>query len=163
MQNNFAEDGSPTSIHGARGAVYKISADGEVVKLTSDQFAIPNTMAWTSSGGFLIADTTQNAIYRYRVADDGRSISDRVAFGGPFSRGLPDGSCLDVEGFSWNCRVVGGACLARFTPDGNLDRIVELPCSWPTELHVWGFGPRYTLCDIRPFHHVGRPPSPESP
>nr|WP_269148932.1 SMP-30/gluconolactonase/LRE family protein [Ensifer adhaerens] len=49
-----------------------------------------------------------------------------------FERGLPDGSCVDAEGFIWNCRVAGGGCVVRFAPDGRIDRVVDRPCSWPT-------------------------------
>ena len=45
---------------------------------------------------------------------------------------------MDAEGYIWNCRVVGGSCLARIAPDGRLDRIVELPCSWPTSCTFGG-------------------------
>jgi sugar lactone lactonase YvrE len=49
-----------------------------------------------------------------------------------FPRGLPDGSTLDAEGFVWTARVAGGGCLTRTAPDGRSDRVVDLPCSWPT-------------------------------
>ena len=45
---------------------------------------------------------------------------------------------MDADGYIWNCRVVGGSCLARIAPDGTLDRIVELPCSWPTSCAFGG-------------------------
>ena len=35
---------------------------------------------------------------------------------------------LDVQGYLWSARW-GGSCVARFAPDGTLDRIVELPVS----------------------------------
>ena len=49
-------------------------------------------------------------------------------------------SCLDTRGFLWNCRVAGGACLARFRPEGGLDRLVKLPCTWPTNCVFGGSG-----------------------
>ena len=47
---------------------------------------------------------------------------------------------MDAEGFIWNCRVVGGSCLVRFSPDGRIDRVVDLPCSWPTSCAFGGEG-----------------------
>ena len=33
-----------------------------------------------------------------------------------------------AEGFLWNCRF-GGRCIVRLSPDGEIDRIVEMPVS----------------------------------
>src|SRR6266566_4751723 len=43
-----------------------------------------------------------------------------------FARGLPDGSTVDSEGYLWNCRFFGG-CIVRVAPDGQIDRVVEMP------------------------------------
>ena len=45
--------------------------------------------------------------------------------------GKPDGATVDAEGFVWNARF-GAGLLARFSPDGRLDRLVPLPVSNPT-------------------------------
>jgi sugar lactone lactonase YvrE len=45
--------------------------------------------------------------------------------------GVPDGSSVDAEGFVWNA-VFDGGCLLRYSPDGRLDRTVQLPVSRPT-------------------------------
>ena len=42
-------------------------------------------------------------------------------------RGVPDGSYLDTEGFIWNCRVVGGACVVMMDFNRNINRVIELP------------------------------------
>src|SRR5437870_3557068 len=42
------------------------------------------------------------------------------------ARGLPDGSAVDAEGYLWNCRFFGG-CIVRVAPDGQIDRVVEMP------------------------------------
>ena len=41
-------------------------------------------------------------------------------------RGYPDGSTVDSEGGVWNCRW-GGGCVIRFTQDGKVGQIVEVP------------------------------------
>jgi sugar lactone lactonase YvrE len=95
-------------------------------------------MAWTADGRFITADTMKNQLYSYRLDGTSSQLSDRRLLFGGFERGLPDGSCMDADGYLWNCRVVGGSCLARIAPDGTLDRLVELPCSWPTSCAFGG-------------------------
>jgi sugar lactone lactonase YvrE len=104
--------------------------------LTEDRFGITNTMVWTEDDRFLTADTMKNEIYSYRW-ERSRLDDRRLHFGG-FARGLPDGSCIDEEGYLWNCRVAGGSSIIRIAPDGRLDRILDLPCSWPTSCAFGG-------------------------
>ncbi|MFO1151735.1 MAG: SMP-30/gluconolactonase/LRE family protein [Alsobacter sp.] len=47
------------------------------------------------------------------------------------TQGIPDGSCVDSEGFIWNA-VWEGYRVERWSPDGRLDRIVEVPVAKPT-------------------------------
>ncbi len=56
-----------------------------------------------------------------------------IATGAPSNRrriarisGVPDGSCIDSEGYVWNA-VWEGYRVDRYAPDGRLDRTVELP------------------------------------
>jgi sugar lactone lactonase YvrE len=136
MQDNLHPDGSPKEITRPSGAIYRVDHDGHVSRLTPRAFGIVNTMAWTTDGRFLTADTTRNEVYAYDFRDG--ALSNKRVFASQFERGAPDGSCLDGEGRLWNCRVAGGACVAGFGPDGALDRLVELPCTWPTSCAFGG-------------------------
>src|SRR5688572_9695998 len=138
MQDNLTADGAPKEMSRASGAYYRIAPDGAVRQLTPRAYGITNTMVWLPDGRFITADTTKNALYAFDYRADDQTIANRREFAVGFDRGLPDGSCLDAEGYIWNCRVVGGACVARFAPDGRLDHIVELPCSWPTSCAFGG-------------------------
>ena len=49
----------------------------------------------------------------------------------PEGDGVPDGSCVDSEGFLWNA-VWEGYRVERRAPDGRLDRTIEVPVKKPT-------------------------------
>ncbi len=143
MQNNLHPDGSPKEMTRDSGAIYRVDRDGNVSRLTPREFGVTNTMAWTGDGHFLTADTMRNEIYAYDYCDG--ALANKRVFAPALDRGAPDGSCLDSTGRLWNCRVAGGACIACFRPDGRLERLVELPCTWPTSCAFGGsnFGTLY--------------------
>jgi sugar lactone lactonase YvrE len=136
MQNNLHPNGAPKSMTRDSGAIYRIDGHGRVSQLTPREFGITNTMAWTEDWRFLTADTTRNAIYAYDLRAG--VLSNKRIFTPPIDRGAPDGSCLDVKGRLWNCRVAGGACVVCIRPDGAFDRFVDLPCTWPTRCAFGG-------------------------
>lgn len=45
--------------------------------------------------------------------------------------GVPDGSCIDAEGYVWNA-VWEGSRVVRIAPDGRIDRVIEVPAWKPT-------------------------------
>lgn len=138
MQNNLNADGSPKDMDRASGAIYRIDPSGQVKQLTPNEYGITNTMGWTRDNRFLFADTLANAIYCFSYDPTAKTISERRTIVEGFARGLPDGSCLDAEDNLWNCRVVGGCAVAKFTADGSLLQVVELPVSWPTSCTFGG-------------------------
>ena len=138
MQNNLNADGSPKDMTRNSGAIYRVASDGQTTQLTPREFGITNTMAWTRDRRFICADTLRNELYSFDHLDG--ALANKRLFAPPYARGLPDGSCLDANDYLWNCRVVGGSCVARFRPNGVLDRVVELPCSWPTSCTFGGPG-----------------------
>lgn len=136
MLNNIADDDSPRDAAEAAGRIYRYAPDGRLTRLSDDVFVITNTFVW-SGNRLITADTPANELYSYRVCADG-ALSDRRTILQGFGRGLPDGSTMDAEGFVWTARVAGGSCLTRMAPDGRIDRVVELPCSWPTSCAFGG-------------------------
>lgn len=45
--------------------------------------------------------------------------------------GMPDGSIIDAEDCLWNAQW-NGSRVVRYTPEGNIDRVIEMPCMNPT-------------------------------
>jgi sugar lactone lactonase YvrE len=132
MQENIGPDGAPQEMIAATGALYRITADGAVDRLTEPSIGIVNTMIWTDDGRFITADTLKNALYVYDWNRAAGRIASCRPFGAPPKRGLPDGSTRDVRGVVYNARVAGGGAIARISADGGLLDYLELTCSSPT-------------------------------
>ena len=62
----------------------------------------------------------------------GNPLSERVVHINLRDQNLnPDGAVCDAEGYLWNAQW-GAWRIARYAPDGSLDRVIELPVSQPT-------------------------------
>ena len=61
--------------------------------------------------------------------------------------GWPDGACVDADGCYWSASVFASA-VVRITPDGHLDRRVELPIERPTMPCFGGHNYETLLCHL---------------
>ena len=140
MQNNFGPDGNPVPLTRSDGALYRFDPDGTVSTL-EENIGVSNTLAWSlERKRFYFADSIPGCIYVYDYdAETGRIHNRRTYFDAP-GFGIPDGSAIDVDGCLWNARWDGGAIL-RITPEGEVDRRIELPLPRPTSC-IFG-GPRF--------------------
>lgn len=126
MRNNVNADGSSCAAGGRDGALYRVDPDASVSEWCND-IGIANTLAWSpDQRRFYFADTLQNIVWVYDYDPAAGSISNRRPFFEGFDRGLPDGSCVDADGYLWNCRYSGG-CIVRIAPSGKIDRVIEMP------------------------------------
>lgn len=126
MKNNVEADGEGGEVGKGEGSLFRVPPAGDVT-VWRRELGISNTICWSPGGErFYSADTLENEIRVYDYdATDGSIRNERVFFAG-FERGFPDGSCVDSEGYLWNCRY-GGGCIVRVAPDGRIDRIVDMP------------------------------------
>ncbi|HEX3104029.1 MAG TPA: SMP-30/gluconolactonase/LRE family protein [Terriglobales bacterium] len=126
MRNNVKPDGSLGEAGGQDGMLYRIDPDGRS-SIHRQKIGISNTLAWSPDRvRFYSGDTLANVIWAYDYDPQTGEIANERPFLKNFSRGLPDGSTVDSEGFLWNCRFFGG-CIVRVAPDGKIDRVVEMP------------------------------------
>jgi sugar lactone lactonase YvrE len=127
MANNVGPDGEPGDVVGRPGELFCIR-EGEPELIRSD-IGIANTVCFSPDRShFYFGDSVRNVIWRYDYDADTRAISNETAFFEGFERGGPDGSTVDAEGYLWNCRF-GGGCVVRVAPSGEVDSILEMPCS----------------------------------
>jgi sugar lactone lactonase YvrE len=112
--------------------LYSFTHAGGLVR-HDDLSLLHNGFAWRPDGSeFLVADSHQGAIYacEFDLAQ-GRTGRRRIFATVPREVGIPDGGAFDEAGGYWSAIHRGGR-LHRYTPDGRLDRVVELPVDNPT-------------------------------
>lgn len=115
-----------------QGALYRLSADLACTRRRTG-VVIPNSLAWSPDGRTMyFADSVRDVIWRYDYdLDSGEMSGERVFAEGAPNPGYPDGSCVDADGGLWNAEY-GGWRVVRYTPQGKIDRVVELPVRNPT-------------------------------
>ncbi len=83
---------------------------------------------------FYIADTPAKRIYQYDYDHGTGRLSNCQIFASVEALGgWPDGAKVDSEGGVWSVLIEAGK-LVRFTPDGKVNRIVELPTDHATDV-----------------------------
>ena len=126
MRNNVNSDGSAGVAGGQDGVLFRLDPDAKVT-IWRKEIGISNTLAWSPDRRrFYFGDTLANVVRVYDYDPATGAIANERPFLEGFTRGLPDGSTVDSEGFLWNCRFFGG-CIVRVAPDGTIDRVAEMP------------------------------------
>ncbi|MCY3559591.1 MAG: SMP-30/gluconolactonase/LRE family protein [bacterium] len=114
------------------GKLHRVDPDGAHTTLR-DGVGVSNGLAFSPEGDRMyFADSMRSTVWRYRYDLDTGSATDPEVFsdwsGLP---GVPDGAAVDETGCYWVACAFGWS-LARLTPEGEIDRIVELPVEIPT-------------------------------
>lgn len=119
------------------GALYRVDTDHSVHKVFGE-IGISNFFVWSLENDiFYFADTLDRTIYRFDYDHDSGAVSNRRKIVETADAGAPDGGTIDEEGYLWNAQWDGWR-LARYAPDGTVDRIVELPVQKPTSCMFGG-------------------------
>jgi len=82
------------------------------------------------------SDTRNNVILVHELAEDGTARGRRAFH---FPPGGPDGMAVDAQGLLWVASARGG-CVARLTPDGEIDRVLDVPAQTVTSVCFAGDG-----------------------
>ena len=129
MFNTNGPAGEPLEMPGPTGGLFRIGADGACEGLL-ERVGIPNALAFSPDGRRMtFADTRRDVIWTFAYDPHGPLQDRRVLLqGGP---GHPDGAAMDVDGCLWNARW-GAGVVVRITPDGRIDRTLELPVAQPS-------------------------------
>ena len=122
------------------GTLYRLDADLSVARI-EDRVVCTNGPCWSPDGAtFYFTDGGRDEIYAYDYDAEAGTVANRRVFAAATPLGgNPDGATVDAEGFVWSA-LFGAAKVARFAPDGRLDRTVELPARLITSVMFGGAG-----------------------
>ncbi|WP_336320384.1 SMP-30/gluconolactonase/LRE family protein [Streptomyces lavendofoliae] len=124
------------------GSLTRFAPDGSAIPVIPG-VAVSNGTGWSPDGTHLYyIDSPTRRVDVCRLSEDGRRIEERrpLAAVEP-GAGFPDGLTVDADGCVW-VALWDGAAIRRYTPDGTLDRTVELPVRRPTACAFGGPGLR---------------------
>ena len=131
------------TMHGGRahdetalGGLYRLQA-GAVTLLDTD-LGVSNGPCFSPDGAtFYLGDSARRVIWAYDYRREGPPANKRLFADTSALNSGPDGATVDADGNLWSVLVRAGA-LARFAPDGRLDRSIELPVRHPTSVAFGG-------------------------
>ncbi len=154
----FIAGSMDTREEGANGALYRLDADLKVTML-EDGIVVSNGPCWSPDGRtFYFTDTWSGQIsaYDYDPKTGGISNKRRFAKMEHPDAGF-DGATVDSQGGVWSALVYGGK-LVRYTPDGGVDRVIEMPVKKVTSVMFGG-----PDLDILYVTSMAKPPLPRFP
>jgi sugar lactone lactonase YvrE len=122
----------------ASGALYRLDSDLSAHRM-EDGLRCPNGMAWSPDDRLMyLCDTWARRIFIYDFdADDGALRKRRLFAVLKEDEGFPDGLTVDADGCIWNAHYDGWR-ITRYSPDGQVDRVLKLPVRHVTSLTFGG-------------------------
>ena len=132
------------TLHGGRaenerplGGLYRIDSSG-AIELIEDDLALTNGPCFSPDGRtFYLADSARRVTWAYDYRDNGPLVNKRIFVNTDALGSGADGATVDADGYVWTVLVRIGA-IARFAPDGTLDRTIEMPVRHPTSVAFGG-------------------------
>ena len=133
----------PPSAGEGRGRLHRVDATSEGLVATEHRsgIGVSNGCAFSPDGRTMYwADTRRSTVWAYDYdPDTGDRHNERIFLDFADLPGGPDGACVDADGCYW-VACVNGWALLRATPDGTVDRIIDVPVKKPTMPAFGGSG-----------------------
>jgi sugar lactone lactonase YvrE len=118
----------------AVGQLFRYDADQGLSAPQVSALLVQNGLCWSPDGGTMYLSDSHPArqlVWAFDVDIDSGNLSrQRVFVDMRQYPGRPDGAAMDTDGCYWICGN-DGSCVLRFTPDGKLDRQIDLPMTKP--------------------------------
>ncbi|MGY1397258.1 SMP-30/gluconolactonase/LRE family protein [Streptomyces sp. SS10] len=108
------------------GTLSRVTGDGTATVLLDD-VTVSNGTGWSPDGRLMYyIDTPTRRVDVFDFGEDGTIAGRRPLAEIEAGAGFPDGLTVDADGCVWVALWDGGA-VRRYTPSGELDRVIELP------------------------------------
>jgi sugar lactone lactonase YvrE len=124
------------------GVLYALTAGGTLESL-ADDLIVPNGLAFSPDGRTMYLSDSHPLVQRIWAYDydtaSGTPSHRRLFVDMTPLPGRPDGAAVDEDGCYWSCANDAGL-VHRFTPEGRLDRSLELPVRKPAMCAFGGPG-----------------------
>ncbi|MGN9759846.1 SMP-30/gluconolactonase/LRE family protein [Streptomyces sp. SD31] len=107
------------------GTLSRVTGDGSV-EVVLDDVAVSNGTGWSPDGSlmyYIDSPTRRVDVFDH---EDGTVVNRRPFVEIEDGAGFPDGLTVDAEGCVW-VALWEGSAVRRYTPDGELDRVIPLP------------------------------------
>lgn len=115
----------------ARGNVYSVDSTGTARCQISD-VRISNSLCMSPDGKLLyFADSPTHTINVYELSEPEGALGPARVFARTPEGSVPDGATVDQDGCVWSAHW-GGARVVRYTPDGRIDRTIDVPATQPS-------------------------------
>jgi sugar lactone lactonase YvrE len=114
------------------GALYRLDPDGTITCHQTDVICA-NGMGWSPDNRTMyFTESFRYAIFAYDFDAASGTLSNRRVFASLNAKGpgFPDGLTVDAEGHVWSVHNAVGR-VVRYTPAGEIERVVELPVPRP--------------------------------
>ncbi|AXE64417.1 senescence marker protein-30 family protein [Hyphomonas polymorpha PS728] len=121
------------------GVYYRYGPDKTVAPLRLPSVLVTKTLQFSPDGRtFYTCDSAEAEILAFDVNPETGALSGRRTFAFTHELGgLPYGATVDSEGGLWVC-LHGASRVARFAPDGMLDKVIILAAPLPTGCVIGG-------------------------
>jgi len=158
-QGRFIVGSMDTQEDQASARLYRLDPDLSLHTL-DEGIIVSNGPCWSPNGEtFYFADTWSGELWAYDYDNTTGTVANRRTFAkvDTSGGGAADGCTVDAEGCLWQALVYAGK-LVRYTPDGQVDRIIDMPVKKVTSL-TFG-GPNLDTLFVT---SMARPPLPRFP
>ena len=114
------------------GTLYRLDPDLSVQVMCTGVH-LSNGLGWSPDDRVLYyTDSLRRTIWAYDYDLEIGAMANRRTFARvPEEAGVPDGLCVDADGYVWSAHW-GGWRLTRYAPDGRVERVVKMPVPQPS-------------------------------